>query len=308
MPAAFHPEPLAPCLARLATSALIEEASLPGKPGLVGPDSPGAHGDMDLELMIASARVLEPWFEEAARLSLAFSGSDGRALLAALRGPGQGAEAAMLEATRGVNTHKGALFSLGLLIAAFVLHSRSAPAPSPGLGTESHGLGLAEGVLATAAGMAQGLGLELDIPGQARALSAGQRLHRELGVAGARGQAEAGYPVLASRVLPPLRRARGLGPRAREEALLEALLGAMGELEDTCLLSRGGLEGLEFARAGAREVLGLWTGAGGLGDGSAARAGLAKLGRDLAARRLSPGGSADLLAGGIFLDSLESGD
>ncbi len=210
----------------------------------------------------------------------------------------------MFAVTGGVNTHKGALFSLGLLIAAFVLYSRSAP----GRGGEGPGPGLGESVLSTVAGMAQGLGQELDVPGKAGAVSAGQRLRRELGVAGARGQAEAGYPVLASRVLPPLRRARGQGPQAREKALLEALLGAMGDLEDTCLLSRGGPEGLEFAQAGAREVLGLWAraGDGNAGDDGAARAGLARLGRDLVARRLSPGGSADLLAGGIFLDSLES--
>lgn len=305
MPAASQPPPLAASLAHLATSALIEEASLPGKPGLVGPDGPGAHGDMDLGLMLVSARCLEPWFEEAARLSLAFSGTDGRDLLAALRGPGQRAEAAMLEATRGVNTHKGALFTLGLLIAAYVLHSR--PVPSAGEGRPRAGLG--EEVLSTVARMAQGLGRELDAPGQAGDLSAGQRLHRELGIAGARGQAEAGYPVLAARILPPLRRARGRGPQAREEALLEGLLGAMGDLEDSCLVSRGGLEGLRLTQAGAREVLGLWTGAGEQGrrEGGVGRLGLARLGRDLVARRLSPGGSADLLAAGIFLDSLESG-
>jgi triphosphoribosyl-dephospho-CoA synthetase len=211
----------------------------------------------------------------------------------------------MFRATGGVNTHKGAIFTLGLLAAAAALTLGRRPAaamggPSPFLG---------DAIRSVAASMAGGLvAAELEPRGRSAGASApessGERLHRELGALGARGQAEAGYPVVGSLMLPVLRRVRATaaegGVVGYEAARLLALIVAMSELEDTCVLSRGGPEGLAFVRSGARAVM-----ASGAVDSEAGRAALERFDAELVARRLSPGGSADLLAAGIFLDAVE---
>ena len=101
-------------LADRAAWALRQELSLPGKPGLVGPDSPGAHRDMDFATMEKGIAALRPYFYE---LGYCHARPD-RASVSAI---GKEAEQAMLEATGGVNTHQGAIFSIGLFIASVTL-------------------------------------------------------------------------------------------------------------------------------------------------------------------------------------------
>ena len=116
-------------LGRLAADALREEASLTPKPGLVDERGSGAHDDMDLALLLRSADVLERWLTQAAQLTQT-----------AARGPyadlrlrrdlgrlGRQAEAEMLAATGGVNTHRGALFSLGFLVAGAAYAGAASP-------------------------------------------------------------------------------------------------------------------------------------------------------------------------------------
>jgi len=314
---------LAAFLGDAAAEALLAEAALQGKPGLVGPSRPGAHDDMDHPLMVASAESLRPWF--AAFASRALSAAAGgaangagavagpREILAALRPLGLRAEEDMFRTTHGVNTHKGAVFTLGLLVAAAAL---AVADYGDGDGDGEPGGALAETVLRLAAAMASGI-VGAELAGHARAagctvgtagigadgagtVSAGTRLYRELGVRGVRGEAEDGYPILARRILPPLRRSRSAPVGEREMALMDALLGSMAELDDTCVLSRGGPEGLAIVRAGAARVLE----AGALHTDEG-RAALARLDAEFVERRLSPGGSANLLAAGIFLDAVE---
>ena len=112
---------------------------------------------------------------------------------------------------------------------------------------------------------------------------------------GAPGQARAGFPHITRYALPALRS----GPD-RTQARLHALLALMAQLDDTCLLHRGGPTGLAAVQAGARAVLrsgGLHTPEG--------RQRFTDLDRLCAARRLSPGGAGDLLAAALFLDTLD---
>ncbi|HET7757837.1 MAG TPA: triphosphoribosyl-dephospho-CoA synthase, partial [Steroidobacteraceae bacterium] len=126
--------------------------------------------------------------------------------------------------------------------------------------------------------------------------SNGSRACRRFGVAGARGEAAAGFPHVLRLGLPALRAARARG--AREEcAQLDALMAIMTSLDDTCLLHRGGWAAVRAAQHGARQVLAL--------GGSAAPAGrsaLLALDAELLRRRASPGGCADLLAACLLLD------
>jgi triphosphoribosyl-dephospho-CoA synthetase len=294
--------------ARLAVLALRDEARTAPKPGLVDPFHAGAHKDMDYRLLLRSAGGLESYFADCFLEGRNFRGDDPREIFGALRLLGRGAEKGMFSVTGGVNTHKGAIFSLGLLVAAAGLghpsreSARDAPAPID-----------PEGEICLAAGkICAGIverDLRLALPGGgARARespTAGERLFRNMGILGIRGEAESGFPVLRSLVLPALRRARR-EPLAAPGAScfgpipapirVDALLSSMAVLEDSCLLARGGREGLEAVRLKAREILE----AGG-SDSAAGAELLAALDRFCCEANLSPGGSADMLSSGLFL-------
>lgn len=261
-------------LADLAVRALREEARLSPKPGLVDPRGGGAHDDMDLALLLASAEALRPTFRSVA--DAAHRMDVGVGLREELGRLGRAGDRAMLRTTGGVNTHRGALWALGLLVAA-----------AAGAADESRAVDRAARLAALP---------DRHVP--AGAVSHGERVWRRYGARGARGEAEAAFPHVVEVALPRLRRARSAGLTERT-ARLDALLGIMSRLDDTCVLHRGGIEGLRTVRLGATRVLA----EGGPGT-AAGHARLLELDERLRARRLSPGGSGDLLAAALFLDQV----
>jgi triphosphoribosyl-dephospho-CoA synthase len=265
-------------IADAATVALLAEAELTPKPGLVDRRGTGAHTDMNLPLLRRSAETLRPWFAVFARVAQRHRepSKELRQELAAL---GRSAEADMLATTGGVNTHRGAIWALGLLAAAAALRPAAAGA-----------------VATTAAAIAR---YPDDACPPEALLSHGTRARAAFGVHGARGQARHGFPHVVGVALPALRAARRLGA-AEETAHLTALLALMATLDDTCVLHRGGRAGLSTVQDGAARVLR----AGGPGTAEGRRL-LDDLDRRLTCRRLSPGGCADLLAATLFLDSLD---
>jgi triphosphoribosyl-dephospho-CoA synthase len=264
-------------LARRAVAALLEEAELTPKPALVDRRGSGAHADLDLALMRRSALALRPTFAGLAHAARGQPPSPG--LRSALARIGREGERAMLAATRGVNTHRGAIWALGLLVAAAAI----------------------EGPGATAAGLCATAGTIARHEDHAAppSVTNGARACTRYGVGGARGQAAAGFPHVLHVALPALAAARARGV-PETCARLDALLAVMAELDDTCLLHRGGTEALAIARNGARAVLAV----GGTGE-PAGRRRLARLDGELVARNASPGGSADLLAAALLLDGLD---
>jgi triphosphoribosyl-dephospho-CoA synthase len=272
----------APFLAQRAVAALLAEAELTPKPGLVDRRGSGAHSDMDLPLMRRSASALRPTFEAIAE---AAAGRNADAELREELGRiGREGEAVMLAATGGRNTHRGAIWSLGLLTAAAALTAGSAELP-PGAWARARLL----------AGQAGGLA-RLPDRHRWRGDSHGVRMELRYGARGAVGEAEEGFPHVLRFGLAALWAARARGI-PESSAQLDALLAIMAELEDTCLLQRGGPEALRAARRGARAVLR----AGGAASESG-RTALEQLDRALTARRASPGGGADLLAATLFVD------
>jgi len=266
---------LARRVGRAAIAALHEELSLPGKPGLVSPGDPGAHGDMDAGTFFRSLLALRGTFAAAAQAA-----AEG-APFAALRDLALAAEARMLRATGGVNTHRGALFSLGLLAAAAGREAAAGRRPGDGLGEA----------------VRRHFGEALDaLPSDPA--SHGTRASQRHRLPGARDQARAGFPGLFEVALPAFREGLACGA-GRQAAALQALFRLVAVLPDTNLLHRGGREGLAFAQAAARGFL---DGGGVFGTGWQERA------RDVhlafVARRLSPGGSADLLAAALFVHRL----
>jgi triphosphoribosyl-dephospho-CoA synthase len=265
-------------LAELARQALVAEVELTPKPGLVDRRGAGAHSDLSLDLMRQSAAAIAPYFEAMgdAAQSMPFD----RGLRTEVAAIGRAAESAMLQATNGSNAHKGAIWILGLLVTV-----------------ASRGIDLnPAAIVQDAAFLAR-----LPDRAQPQLLSHGEMVRARYGATGARGEAFAGFPHVLHVGLPTLRAERN---RARTEtnSRLWALLNIMARLEDTCVLYRGGTEGLAIVQKGASDALL----AGGPGS-VAGELAMLRLDQELLIRNISPGGAADLLAATLFLDALEQG-
>ncbi|MGE4336590.1 MAG: triphosphoribosyl-dephospho-CoA synthase [Pigmentiphaga sp.] len=266
-------------IGRHAVIALYEELTLYPKPGLVSRVDSGSHADMNAGTFLRSLFSLRRYFPALVRL-----GASG-APFTDLQAYGIVAEARMLETTGGVNTHRGAVFLLGLLCA------------SAGASLAS-GEPLRVSTLPTAllhhwgTALAAHAAVRRDLPGSIAA--------RQYGLRSAAQEAALGFPVLFEHVLPALQAGLrcGLSPAL---ARLDALFTAIVHLDDTNLARRGGTAGLAYARDAAHGFLA----AGGAGrDGGLAAA--LELHREFVSKRLSPGGAADMLAAACWLVRLET--
>jgi triphosphoribosyl-dephospho-CoA synthase len=306
-------------LGALARQALIAEAELTPKPGLVDRRGSGAHTDLSLALMRRSAIAIEPFISRMAFQSMQERPST--RLRETLAATGRAAENAMLRVTNGSNTHKGAIWTLGLLAAAAAGRDELPTTPSLrrdqvhdlvrscSEGAQQRGEG---GPLIRARNVASrfnsdpisiartaGLIASFEDPHQSSFFSHGQIVAQRFGVTGARGEAIKGFPHIVELGLPMLRARRKAGVPERI-ARLDALLAIMAELDDTCLLYRGGQPALQAAKQGAAAVID----AGGAGSVRGQKC-LFVLDKRLLDLGVSPGGSADLLAGTLFLDAIE---
>jgi len=270
--------PLAERLADLAVDALIDEADLSPKPALVDRRSSGAHKDLHLGLMHASALSLWPAFKEMAEAAIDI-GEINQPLREAIGRIGREGEAAMMRTTGGVNTHRGAIWAVGLLVTAAALNPADLSAA---------GLGLRAACLAL-----------IEDRQQPASNSHGAQVARQYGAMGAKEQAQMGFPAVTQQALPQLLHSRKAG-HGEQNARLDALLAIMTTLSDTCVLYRAGEQGLNTMQQGAQRVLS----AGGSATLSGRRA-LHELDLQLLDLNASPGGAADLLAATLFIDCLE---
>ena len=269
----------AAALGQSVVACLIDEARLSPKPGLVDRRGSGAHDDLSLALMSRSAQSLGPAFMAMARAGQR-ANAPNVALRETLARIGREAEATMMAATGGVNTHRGAIWALGLLVAAAAIEPCNTGA-------------------AQTASIAAAIAAHPDRFGPSRTGHKGEQACLRFKVAGARGQAQAGFPHVIELGLPELKRSRARGD-GETSARLNALLAIMSRLDDTCVLSRGGLTALTQLQEAAAAVLA----AGGAATLSGRRA-LRRLDADALASKLSPGGAADLLAATLFLDRID---
>ena len=273
-----------------ALRAMLYEIAVHPKPGLVGPCDAGAHGDMTRFTFIDSAAALAPWMALFARAGFRHGAADPGSLLPRIRRIGLRAERAMFRATGGVNTHKGLLFSFGLICAAAGLRAARNEPLSP------------EGLAALASRIVEGVvRRELESLREAppeRPLTAGERLYLRTGVTGIRGEAERGFPTVVNRALPFLRNAAREG-RSPGDAGADTLLVIMQHSDDTNVLHRSGTDGLRLMRGAAADILA----AGGTCSEQGRGLTTAAM-RLFVERNISPGGSADLLAVAFFLNFL----
>jgi triphosphoribosyl-dephospho-CoA synthase len=262
---------------RAAVLALYDELALAPKPGLVTLSDSGSHTDMNARTFTRSLFALRAYFLQVASLGAA------GATFEELERCGITAEARMLEATGGINTHRGAIFMLGLLCAAAGAASWGGGAMTAELVRETlmkrWGEALRERSLRPSR-----------LPGGIAAKRHGLRSASE--------EAAEGFPVLFETALPAMRAcaARGM---SRQLMRIDTFFHILAVIDDSNVAHRGGAEGLLFARQAALDFL--------RSGGSTQPGGVAKaeqIGSEFVRRRLSPGGAADMLAAMCWMERM----
>lgn len=272
-------------IAHLATQALQAELDTTPKPGLVDKDNNGAHRDMDYALMQRSIDTLHPYFVKLALLGCA----DTLPMHTTIRDIGIEAEKAMLSATNGVNTHKGALFSMGLAVVAAAHEERKIATNEEQILKERNG---GEDVLVSLQTTIKALAASFpDTNGthgsKAKLLSKGTTA-----IKGALDNAREGYEMLFAEWLPFY-----IERRKERDAhtLHKTLLRIMCDLDDTNVIYRTDLATAEEVKQEARALLDNFS-----------KAALKDMDRHYTTRNISPGGAADMLSLTIFIGSIQT--
>ena len=265
--------------AELACRALLFEACTTPKPGLVDRRNNGSHSDMDLFSFMSSAAALTPYLETCVAIGQETANLLPEETFRRLRRPGRLAEGEMLRATGGVNTHKGALFLLGILCGAVGR-----------LGIAKWGV--SDAIVSECAAMTKGLtAAECSA---SRNTTAGEQFFSAHGIRGIRGEVETGLPTVREHGYPALQDALAAG-RSADEAGCLALIAMMAVAEDTALLHRSGIEGWQQAKTLSAQLL----------ASGVTKETMEQLDEDFIAHNWSPGGCADLLAVCWFLRFLK---
>jgi triphosphoribosyl-dephospho-CoA synthase len=268
-------------IARLAVRSLYRELALYPKPGLVSFRDNGAHRDMDAETFVRSLFSLRGYFAAIAAAGMHDAG------FAELQQLGIDAESRMLKVTRGINTHRGAIFTLGFLAAS------AGHAVVRNIDPSDDNLR----AVVIANWSRDMRAIAVVHPAKP---THGQLMAARHGVTGARGEALLGFPSIFEIALPALRDALDRGAET-QHALLHTFFVLLANTADTNVLFRGGIEGLQFIQSQAGEFLAR----GSVFDpGWQARA--ESLHRQCSLRNLSPGGCADLLSAAYFVHQLQS--
>ncbi len=274
-------------IAQFACQSLLYEVCTSPKPGLVDLIDSGSHQDMDCFTFMASASALWPYFEQCAFTGMETANETPTETFRKLRWIGKRAENAMLSATNGVNTHKGAIFSVGIICAALGrLPVSEWDKP--------------EVILSECAAMTKGL-CEKDFHGitEDNARTEGQRLYAAYGVTGIRGEVEHGFPTVLNVGLPALEQGISEG-LSLNDAGCGALIAMLAETTDTNMLSRGGWTTYRWVVEELAHLL--------KEEPFPSYETLEALNRSFVRQNLSPGGSADLLSITYFLHFLKCGN
>lgn len=262
--------------------ALNQEFLTTPKPGLVDRNNTGSHKDMGLRHFFASANALRPYFARFAKGGFLTRDADSKETFRRSRILGLEAEQAMYQATGGVNTHKGAIFTIGILCAAA---GRLPPAQwTP------------EKLCKESAAMTAGVTTQ-DFAGISvqNAKTAGERIYTQYGIAGIRAEAEAGFPAVLNTGLPTLQEGlqKGLSLNDTGYATLLHLIAAT---DDTNLIHRSDRATQLQVKDQIADLIAVTP--------YPALDMIEQLDREFIDKNLSPGGSADLLAATYFLHFL----
>lgn len=268
------------------TTALGDEVAASPKPGLVDRINSGAHTDMNYFTFIKSIQAISPFFSVFAEMGSNFECIDA-ATLAKIRPLGVECEKAMFKATEGVNTHKGAIFSLSIL------------ATAAGFCYKSLHCLFSDTVCNTAAVIAKESGKDFEADGCAGTLTKGLKIFNAYGIRGVRGEAASGFYSARKYGLPVIKKLSKQG-YCKNDIYMQALLNLIANVTDTNVISRCGIRMVNWVQAEAREALrrgGALTPSG--------RRNLTALDGKFTENNVSPGGCADLLSVTILLYMLE---
>ncbi|MGN0399037.1 MAG: triphosphoribosyl-dephospho-CoA synthase CitG [Blautia sp.] len=269
----------------LACRALLYEVSTTPKPGLVDRSNSGSHKDMDIFTFINSTCALWPYFETCVRIGKATASLPAFETFFRLRQEGKKAEAHMFASTKGANTHKGAIFSMGILCGA--------------LGRLPRDLWrISDAVLDECAALTKGIvASDFSALTEETAVTVGEKLYLHYQITGVRGQIEAGLPAVRKTGLPVLKEgiSRGL---SLNDAGCSTLLSLMVSAIDTNLIARSNIETYNKTIAEVNDLLEK--------NPFPDHPILEQLDRKFIQMNLSPGGSADLLAICYLLYFLEN--
>ena len=296
-------------------NALLGEVYATPKPGLVDRRDTGAHRDMNYETFLASTEAITPFMVRmfAEGMDATVAGHTPEEVFQAIRGIGLEAERAMYAATDGVNTHKGMIFTMGIVLAAAgILYARD-------------GYGTVDAILdrtrqMTARSMAEDFRKMLEHPPKTH----GERLFRTYGERGIRGQAMEGFPILRDTAVPWLRRFQNICTDAElqrdiaaqatlrrgllqdtgsmhaehfENAVhVSTLIAIMSVLNDTNVFIRSSYEDMCWLQSESSTILSM----GAMFTEEGVRA-IEALNTACIEKNISPGGAADLLAVAILL-------
>lgn len=273
----------------LAYHSMMLEAHLTPKAGLVDCLSSGAHTDMDISTFIESSAALRPHMKKFVSAGYKYHNVPAHKLLPVLRQVGLDADKAMSQATNGINTHKGMIFTLGLICGSVGWLYGNAKA--------FNALNVRQTIISACSTL-----INDDFKVAKRApMSAGERIFAAYGLTGIRGEAAKGYPTIFDFGLVSYRAAIESG-HSEEQALSYTLLVLMANNSDTNLIHRGGLDGLKYVQQHAKRILD----SNKEGQTLDFEHEIVQLDTLLIKRNLSPGGSADLLAATWLLSQLDS--
>ena len=293
-------------IAHLATQALQAELDTTPKPGLVDKDNNGAHRDMDHALMQLSINTLHPYFVRLAFLGFA----DTLPSHTVIRDAGIEAEKAMLEATNGVNTHKGALFSMGLAVVAAAYEEKKAAANKEVRGKERE-----EEYLSSLQLTIKALAASFPDTSGTHGSKAKQLSNGTTTIKGALDNAREGYEKLFAEWLPFYNERR---KSHDAHALHKTLLRIMCDLDDTNVIYRTNVATAEEVKQEARALLASFEEAYAAEDkekcasaieekcASAELLALKDMDRRYTERNISPGGAADMLSLTVFIGSIQT--
>ena len=235
-------------IGEMAATALRLEAAVTPKPGLVDRENSGAHTDMDYPLFLVSADALKPYFAECAEMGTACGTVCGEQIFSLyakkLREAGIEAERHMFKATGGVNTHKGMVFSMGILCFCLGYLSEKLNLSTAEIGQQSlqNHCGSLAAIL---------FGEVLKNKDETH----GEEVLRKTGIRGIREEALSGFDSAFSLGLSALKRARSMG-LSPNDSMVYTLLYLMTEVEDSNVVYRGGTDGLALLQKRAADIIG----------------------------------------------------
>ncbi|MBS4534741.1 triphosphoribosyl-dephospho-CoA synthase CitG [Clostridium sp. D2Q-14] len=288
----MNKESYAHYVASLAQRAILYEVSVSPKPGLVDRENNGAHNDMNFFTFLSSSSSLYKGLYEFTMAGINFKEKNISKLLNNIRPIGIDCEKAMFDATKGINTHKGIIFSFGILCATIgYLYEK-----------KHKEIFLAEEVTSVVKDMTKDLVTKdfynLDFK---KNLTHGEYLYKAYGLKGIRGEVESGFKTVISKPISIIRQWDTNKNLSKNDLFLEVLLYIISSSEDTNIVTRGGINSLKYVKDTSKRFLEN----GGMKQSNAKKI-LNSINDSFVKMNISPGGSADLLAVTIFLALIEN--